>query len=132
MRIALSGWFAEARLAGEGKQVVVPTGIAVDAREAVVRVTTRDEMLDRALFHRTLKATRCAQRHSGLARGLRGRYTPPLDDAAPSCAQVARRCSGLRSGPILDETREPQVRGTATRQVNQRANPGQRQEPKGR
>ena len=36
----------------------------------------------------------------------------------------------LRSAPILDETREPRARGTATRQANQRANPGQRQERK--
>jgi hypothetical protein len=31
---------------------------------------------------------------------------------------AARRCSGLRSGPILDETREPRARSTATRSAN--------------
>ena len=39
----------------------MPAGIAVDTREAVVRIATRDEMLERALFHRALKSTRFAQ-----------------------------------------------------------------------
>jgi len=69
-----------ARLTGEGEQIIVPAGIAVDACEAVVRITALQEALDRALLHRALKPTRLAKL---LAMVLR---------AAPqgACARVAR------------------------------------------
>ena len=50
-----------ARLAGEGEQIIVPAGIAVDTCEAVVRIAALDETLDRVLFHRALKSTRFAK-----------------------------------------------------------------------
>ena len=41
-----------ARLAGEGKQDIVPTGIAVDAREAVVRIAAFENAVDDLVLHR--------------------------------------------------------------------------------
>ncbi len=71
-----------ARLAGEGEQVIVPAGIAVDACEAVMGIAALQEPLDRALFHRALKSTRLAKLlavvlrtlpQGACARGLRWR-----------------------------------------------------------
>lgn len=39
----------------------MPTGVAVDARKAVMRVTALDETPDRALLHRAMEPTRFAK-----------------------------------------------------------------------
>jgi len=54
-----------ARLAGEGEQDIVPTGIAVDAREAVVRIAAFEKAVDDLVFHRAVQA-RCTAQLTGV------------------------------------------------------------------
>ena len=73
---------------GPSEQVVMPAGIAVDAREAVMRIAARDEALDSLLFDRAPQPSRLAQLLCVPPRALP--LTPMAGALAKALAVVAR------------------------------------------
>jgi hypothetical protein len=83
-------------LAGKREEIIVPAGLAIDPRKAVVQVTALDKTLDCALLHCALKSARVAQFLAVALRALLLGVCPWVAEAI--YGTLKRRTAVLRAG----------------------------------